>query len=206
MSDLGIVDDQSASYLDIDDILMTENKISCRARYDLVDLELRRTAEDFHEGKKVDLPIWMAMRLNEFFRHEIPKQYNTHFQGILNADPEVVNLHKEGPKYFAMGLQLTSENFDFADDEDIINMCQTLLQASARRVSWISDMAAADHYQQSKVDSKLDDMEKEMYAKAISERKSWEDWTRGMSNRLTESKFIAKSRKRKRDALAQKNN
>ena len=39
-------------------------------------------------------------------------------------------------------------------------MCQTLLQSSARRVSWISDMAAADHYQQSKVDSKLDDMEK----------------------------------------------
>ena len=56
--------------------------------------------------------------------------------------------------------QLTSENFDFADDEDVINMCQTLLQSSARRVSWISDMAAADHYQQSKVDSKLDDMEK----------------------------------------------
>ena len=55
---------------------------------------------------------------------------------------------------------MTSENFDFADDDDVINMCQTLLQSSARRVSWISDMAAADHYQQSKVDSKLDDMEK----------------------------------------------
>ena len=65
-----------------------------------------RAPEDFHENKKVELPIWMAMRLNEFFRHEIPRQYNTHFQGILNADPEVVNLHKEGPKYFAMGLQV----------------------------------------------------------------------------------------------------
>ena len=65
-----------------------------------------RAPEDLNEDKKVELPIWMAMRLNEFFRHEIPRQYNTHFQGILNADPEVVNLHKEGPKYFAMGLQV----------------------------------------------------------------------------------------------------
>mgnify|MGYP003331348953 FL=1 len=42
MSDLGIVDNADASYLDIDDILMTDNKITCRARYDLVDLEVRR--------------------------------------------------------------------------------------------------------------------------------------------------------------------
>ena len=43
MSDLGIVDNADASYLDIDDILMTDNKIICRARYDLVDLEVMIT-------------------------------------------------------------------------------------------------------------------------------------------------------------------
>ena len=44
--------------------------------------------------------------MNEFVRHEIPKQYRTRFQNILNADSEVVNLHKEGPRYYALGLQV----------------------------------------------------------------------------------------------------
>ena len=34
------------------------------------------------------------------------KQYRTRFQNILNADSEVVNLHKEGPRYYALGLQV----------------------------------------------------------------------------------------------------
>ena len=61
---------------------------------------------ELSEGKKIDLPMWLAMRMNEFVKHEIPKQYRTRFQNILNADPEVVNLHKMGPKYYGMGLQV----------------------------------------------------------------------------------------------------
>ena len=63
---------------------------------------------DIGQGKKLDLPVWLAMndRMNNFIRHEIPKQYRTRFQNIINADPEVVNLHKEGPKYFGLGLQV----------------------------------------------------------------------------------------------------
>ena len=40
--------------------------------------------------------------------HDIPKQYRTKFQNILAADPEVVNLHKEGPKYYSMGIKVYS--------------------------------------------------------------------------------------------------
>ena len=45
MTDLGIVDDMDASYLDIDDILMTEEKISCLAKYELLDVDFRRSRE-----------------------------------------------------------------------------------------------------------------------------------------------------------------
>ena len=61
---------------------------------------------DISASKTIDLPVWLALRMNEFVRHEIPKQYRTRFQNILNADSEVVNLHKEGPRYYALGLQV----------------------------------------------------------------------------------------------------
>ena len=107
MTDLSIVNDTHASYLNIDDILMSEEKVYCQAKYDLLNVDFRRNQEDIAEGKKIDLPVWLAMRMNDFVRHEIPKQYRTRFQNILNADPEVVNLHKDGPKYFALGLQVS---------------------------------------------------------------------------------------------------
>ena len=66
---------------------------------------------DVQKGKKIELPIWLAEQLGEFFMHDIPKQYRTKFQNILSADPEVVNLHKEGPKYYSMGLKASFSTF-----------------------------------------------------------------------------------------------
>ena len=58
-------------------------------------------------GKKIELPLWLASQLGEFVLHDIPKQYRTKFQDILASDPEVVNLHREGPKYYGMGLRVS---------------------------------------------------------------------------------------------------
>ena len=153
-------------------------------------------------GKKIELPLWLASQLGEFVLHDIPKQYRTKFQDILASDPEVVNLHREGPKYYGMGLrvslikismkhdkaefreilkmkilnflglqplvcancmtqvklflQLATNRLDFADNEDIIKLCNTLLQAYSRRISWIGDQANGEN----KIESRLDDMEK----------------------------------------------
>ena len=127
MTDLSTVDDAMASYLDIDSILMEEQKIVCQAKQNMNDLDFRRQKEgkflknilkdaskfdfyvqnlDVQKGKKIELPIWLAEQLGEFFMHDIPKQYRTKFQNILAADPEVVNLHKEGPKYYSMGIKV----------------------------------------------------------------------------------------------------
>merc|ERR1712142_109553 len=199
MTDLGIVDDMDASYLDIDDILMTEEKISCLAKYELLDVDFRRSREEISEGKKVDLPVWLALRMNEFVRHEIPKPYRTRFQNILIADPEVVNLHREGPKYYGLGLQLGNDFFDFADEEDVVKLFETILTTMTRRLIWITDQADADHFQQSKIEHKLDDMEKELYALGVASRLEWRNWTLGNGNKLKESVIVTKSRKRKRE-------
>ena len=62
---------------------------------------------DLNVGKKIELPLWLASQLGEFVLHDIPKQYRTKFQDILASDPEVVNLHREGPKYYGMGLRVS---------------------------------------------------------------------------------------------------
>ena len=53
-------------------------------------------------------------------------------------------------------LQLATNRLDFADNEDIIKLCNTLLQAYSRRISWIGDQANGEN----KIESRLDDMEK----------------------------------------------
>lgn len=52
---------------------------------------------------------------------------------------------------------------DFADNEDIIKLCNTLLQAYSRRISWIGDQANGEN----KIESRLDDMEKVVRNNAI---------------------------------------
>ena len=41
-----------------------------------------------------------------------------------------------------------------------------------------------------KIDSRLDDMEKVHYARGCHQRREWDDWTRGLSNKLEESKAL----------------
>lgn len=45
MTDLSTVDDAMASYLDIDSILMEEQKIVCQAKQNMNDLDFRRQKE-----------------------------------------------------------------------------------------------------------------------------------------------------------------
>ena len=75
MTDLSIVDDKFASYLDIDDILMTEEKISCQAKYDLLNIDFRRS----QDGRK---------KFQSKFRPKFPiKNFDQNFQFKLSKFP-----------------------------------------------------------------------------------------------------------------------
>jgi hypothetical protein len=66
MTDLNIVDDVDASYLDIDDILMSEEKICCLAKYDLLNLDFRRHQEGNFSGCGI-LPCFLIAYKAPFF-------------------------------------------------------------------------------------------------------------------------------------------
>ena len=52
MTDLSIIEDDDASYLSIDQILMEEQKLTCQSRYNFLDLDFRRAKEGTdHEFK-----------------------------------------------------------------------------------------------------------------------------------------------------------
>ena len=51
MTDLSTVDDAMASYLDIDSILMEEQKIVCQAKQNMNDLDFRRQKEGIKGAK-----------------------------------------------------------------------------------------------------------------------------------------------------------
>ena len=152
MTDLSIIEDDDASYLSIDQILMEEQKLTCQSRYNFLDLDFRRAKEgivdlwsvvvscemshvtmkysDLNVGKKIELPLWLASQLGEFVLHDIPKQYRTKFQDILASDPEVVNLHREGPKYYGMGLRvsnLTHKYDSYYMNKNIVIACDKSL-------------------------------------------------------------------------------
>ena len=48
MTDLSIIEDDDASYLSIDQILMEEQKLTCQSRYNFLDLDFRRAKEGNH--------------------------------------------------------------------------------------------------------------------------------------------------------------
>ena len=45
MTDLSIIEDDDASYLSIDQILMEEQKLTCQSRYNFLDLDFGRAKE-----------------------------------------------------------------------------------------------------------------------------------------------------------------
>ena len=48
MTDLSTVNDPMASYLDIDSILMEEQKITCQGKQNMIDLDFKRQKEGFY--------------------------------------------------------------------------------------------------------------------------------------------------------------
>ena len=64
---------------------------------------------------------------------------------------------------------MATNRLDFADNEDIIKLCNTLLQAYSRRISWIGDQANGEN----KIESRLDDMEKVLPLVDFYNRTNW---------------------------------
>lgn len=66
--------------------------------------------KDLQQGHKIDLPIWIVRPFSETLLPDTPKVYRASYRQILSADPNVVDLHKLGPYFYAFGQKILQLN------------------------------------------------------------------------------------------------
>jgi len=109
-------------YWDLNDFLAEDEFVSATANqtyYNLaiLDNSVKKNVKDLEEGKKFDVPLWLAIRLGtEYLTIEVPTTYREKFKKILMADPTVVNLKDKSFYYYEVGYKLCKH----IDDKELI--------------------------------------------------------------------------------------
>ncbi|XP_039274268.1 DNA replication complex GINS protein PSF3-like [Styela clava] len=192
------------NYFSIDDILMSSEKVPCSFLlpvFGLGFLDPGSGKKDITEGTKMDLPLWLASSLGanpkrKLVSVEITKPYREVYREILKADASVVDLHKLGPYYYAMGQQMLVFNAD-----ESVFVARSLVQAFADRFRRIMDWSTnAFKFDSNRHKEKLDEVERNLFEVGQKSLHSHMKWEVGTSHKLTASEMVIRHRKRKRDA------
>lgn len=107
--------DMDSNYLDIDDILSTSIKVTCKMKHPVHKLgfiDATGDCENLEKDTKLELPLWLAKEFYEcdLTSVELPKGFNDLYRQVLEADPSVVNLQKLGPNFYRTGRFLSYMN------------------------------------------------------------------------------------------------
>lgn len=141
--------DLNCDYLSIDDILSFNQKVSCKFETNISKLgfiDSSSDCDDIQEGTKLELPFWLA---KDFFSQglisiETPKGYNQVYREILEADSNVVNLHKISPNYYRFGSHLARSGL--IDSQAISkSLLNTFYQRLRRIMDNSSNCSAMQH-------------------------------------------------------------
>lgn len=121
-------------YWSIDDFLSSQERIPCRIEQPLYRLGFINThSKENHllPGTKIDLPLWLARSLctrkRQIVAVQLPKAYREAMRTALLADATVVDLHRNGPYYYTVGLSLL--HFNLPESE---SLAKTLLEVSVQ--------------------------------------------------------------------------
>ena len=194
---------QKQNYFSIDDILMSSEKVPCRFElpvHGLGFLDAGIGKKDLSEGTKMDLPLWMAIALGgnprrRFVTTEITKPYREVYREILKADATVVDLHKLGPYYYAMGQQII-----VFDANESVFIARSLVQTFSDRFRKIMDWSTNPVTTTlTRHTEKFDEVERKLFQlgqKSLREHIKWES---GDGQKITASEMVVRHRKRKRD-------
>ncbi len=107
--------------LDLDRILGEEERIPCvfeeSGALGLGFLDSTGEHEHLHQGARVELPLWMALKLSErrFVQLELPKHYQKKMRDCIDAGAESINLKDYSPYYFEVGMKIA----EALDDLDL---------------------------------------------------------------------------------------
>ncbi|CAN0270874.1 DNA replication complex GINS protein PSF3 [Lampetra fluviatilis] len=187
------------NYLSLDDVLMTHGKVPCRVEVALPRLGfLDKSSDDagLPAGKQMELPLWMAKGLSDRRRVvsvETPRGYRQGWRTVLGADPGVVDLHKMGPYYYALGTQLL--HFESPESGEI---AQALLQAFSGRFRRVMDACQnAFDEDTSALTAPLDVSERALFRRGQRSLEALAAWEQGRASQLTASAIVSNMRKRK---------
>ena len=105
-------DSYSPDYFSLEDILASQERVPITTKIDLPKLGFldpsRPDETVLKSGTNLELPYWMVWSLRSRGRVgvQLPKNWQSAQRQIVNADPNVVDLHGLGPHYYEFGSQL----------------------------------------------------------------------------------------------------
>lgn len=102
--------DEDPDFLDLEDISAQIQAVNCKFLMDIPGLEFLSpgNCQETTQSSELMLPFWMAKTLYTYsmIDIDIPYPYTPKFQGIVEPEPDVVDLHKHGPHYYRFGKLL----------------------------------------------------------------------------------------------------
>ena len=189
-------------FFDVGDILASQQRVPAQFEqtvYRLGFLDAQSSGEHIQSGAKMELPLWLARALGgrrrNIVRIDLPKQYRQQQRDILRADANVVDLFKQGPYFYLMGVKLL-----FFDHMERSDLAKSLLETFLNRFRRIMD--TSHHAFSSDVTmftTRLDETERVLFHIGQRSVAAMEKWERGRSHRIEASDVVQKRRKRKRE-------
>ncbi|KAH0619418.1 hypothetical protein JD844_000031 [Phrynosoma platyrhinos] len=195
------------SFLSLADILMSQERLPCRAEAALprlaavlgkASVAAAAAAQDaLPEGTKLELPLWLAKGLYDnkqrILSVELPTVYKESWRTVFSADANVVDLHKLGPYYYGFGSQML--HFDSPENPEI---AQTILQTFIGRFRRIMDSSQnAFNEDTSALVARLDELERGLFQAGQKGLNDFQGWEMGHASQITASSLVQNYRKRK---------
>ena len=118
----------------------------------------------------------------------------TIYRSVLDADPQVVDLNKQVPYFYKLGLAIL--HFQHPEDAEL---SRVLLRTFASRLQLVMDLSRhklASHRTNDHL-VRLNRTEVKLYEIGKANLQEYEEWVRGESRKLNTSKLVSKYRKRK---------
>ena len=111
-------------YWSIDDILAGQERLPCRVEqpfYRLGFLSSHSGEEHLMPGTKLDLPAWalrtLCTRKRRLLSVQLPRAYKETMRTAIVADATVLDLHRNGPYYYGLGLKIL--HFDLPETTQV---------------------------------------------------------------------------------------
>lgn len=188
------------NYYSIDDIMVTQERIPCRALRPLLQLgflDSSEKSENLEPNQQLELPLWYLMQQDERnpdFGLQVPDIFTSAYKEIYKADANFVELGKLNKFYYDLGMYLCK--FETGDD-----LAEMLYDTAQERVKGLKDMCNNVSNENLMDNKKLEHMERMLYEVGIRSHKMFADWLQEKSVNIKSTELVTNHRKRKRDAL-----